>query len=239
MKRIKALIFALGILISTNLSAVTLTPSTFGENIDYGDSGYKEYKIKNDSSEIMRYKMVFSGNEDKFDIQVYPKVVLLEPFEEKKIKVLIKKKENVVVSDGEYKFSAMISPIKVPTLSEKNVTSGEVGINPNVGVAIGLGMYGYVGDLGNPKEDIKISNMLFDKKTKKISFVLNNTMKRSFKLTIAAFENRKDYELKTDIIRIAAGKSEKIEVQVEKLKNVDYVELYDTETDKLIQTIKL
>ena len=239
MKRIKALIFALGILISTNLSAITLTPAVFGENIDYDDSGYKEYKIKNDSPERARYKLNFTKNEDKFDIQVYPKVILLEPYEEKKIKVLIKKRKDVNVPDGEYKFSAVVSPIKVPTLTNTNLGVGEVGVGTNVGVAIGLEMYGYVGDLGNPKNDIKVSNISFDKISKKISFDLNNTMERSFKLTVVAYKNKREYELKTNITRINAGKIQKIEVSMDKLEKVEYIELYNAETDELIQTISL
>ena len=193
MKRIKALIFALGILISTNLSAVGLTPSTFGEVIDYKEGGYKEYKVKNDLPERTRYKLSFTGHEDKFDIQVYPKVLLLEPYEEKVVKVLVKKKKEV--PEGEYKFTTVVNPIKVPTLNEKDILPGKVGVNANVGVAVGIEMIGYVGDLGNPSTDIKISGIKFNKNTKELSFGIKNEMKRSFKMTVVVFQNNATYEI--------------------------------------------
>jgi P pilus assembly chaperone PapD len=237
MKKIKALIFALGILISTNLSAVSLTPSTFGEVIDYEDGGYKEYKIKNDLQERMRYKVNFTGNEDKFDIQVYPKVILLEPYEEKVVKVLVKKK--VDVPDGEYKFTTIISPIKVPVLKEKDISLGEIDIDANLGVNLGVEMYGYVGNLGNPKEDIKFSNIKYDKNKKELVFEIENSMKRSFKLTAVIYETRTKYEVKADIIRIASKNKKEVKVMLDKLEDVKNINFYNAETNESIKEIKL
>lgn len=237
MKRIKALIFALGILISTNLSAVELRPSTFGEVIDYENGGYKEYKIKNDLPERTRYKLNFIGHEDKFDIQVYPKVLLLEPYEEKVVKVLVKKKKEV--AEGEYKFTTIISPIKVPTLKDKNTAPGEVGISVDLGVNVIVEMYGYVGDLGNPKEDIKFSNIGYNKDKKEVVFKLENNMKRSFKLTAVMYENKNKYEIKPDIIRIKGQTNSEVKVLIENLKDVKNIDFYNAETNELIEKVKL
>ena len=236
-KSIKSLIVTLLLCISkVNLLALEITPVSFGQKIDYSDGGYKEYTLTNDSPERVRYKVNFFGeNIDKFDTKVYPEVFILEPFEKRKFKMLIKQKEDMPT--GEYKFLVGFTPIKVPTITKEK--SNEIGLNASLGIALAIEMYGYVGELGNPKTDVKFSNFEFDKSKKELRFDLDNKLERSIKISLVAYKSFREKEEFTDYIRVGKNKKINIKVPLKELDEVKSVKIFNSETEELLYDSKL
>lgn len=219
--------------------SVGIEPTVFGKEISQGNTGYKEYTIKNETEERVRYKIEIHSSleedKDKFNIEVYPKVVLLEPMENKKIKILIKSKK--IVKEGEYQFTMSLAPIKVPVLSKQNENIENISLSGEVGVGLVIGLVGYVGELGNPKEDVKILNVKKD--DKKISFEVENKMKRSLKISARIRKSNTEYEDFSHILRIGKNSKEKIELELKNITSPKSLEIYDIENEIILLKEKL
>ena len=243
MLKFKKLVLGLNLLLSISaMAAVTLSPSTFGEKIDFDNSGYKEYTIKNDSPNRARYKLSFntSSVEDrnKFDINIYPKAILIEPYSEKIVKVVVNKKAKVDIPDGEYKFTAGINPLTIPTLQNEKSVEG-IALQGKAGVSLMVEMTGYVGELGDISKDVKFENIKFNKESKNLSFTFNNNMKRSVKITVIAYKNRNEKETFADYIRVAKETKYKVNIPLKNLDKINYIEFYNSEGGELISKISL
>lgn len=233
LKNIKLMILLMFLVVKMSSFSIGIEPTVFGKEISQGNTGYKEYTIKNETEERVRYKIEIESLEkdrDKFDIEVYPKVVLLEPLENKKIKVLIKSKSTV--KDGEYQFTMGLSPIKVPVLNKQEKDTIDIKLGGEVGVGLAVGLIGYVGDLGNSKEDVQILNI--KNENNKVSFEVDNKMRKSLKINARIRKTNTSYEDFTHILRIDKNSKKKIELELKNIDNPKGIEIYDAESGEIL-----
>lgn len=178
----KKLVLLFSLFLQTLSLAITITPTYFEQDITKSETGYKEYIIKNDSDTKSRNKMSLIPVDEKdneyLDISIYPKVVMLEPYSEKIVKVLIKEKKPL--GKDEYIFNLIAEPITIPTLDKKIETSNSVGIKGELGVGYIFEVVGYKEGYGNIKDNVKIEKVEY--KNEKIELKVTNNMKRSVKL---------------------------------------------------------
>lgn len=125
------------------------------------EGGYREFTIHNDGMKRERYKISLTpiGDEDitKY-LEVYPKVVTIEPMSYKVFKVFGTAKEPL--PKKEYQFSLNFTPIVVPTIKkyEGNAVSGTA----TMGFAPSLEMRAYGGQI-DYENDVKVEGLTFSK----------------------------------------------------------------------------
>ena len=131
-----------------SFSYINISPTTLDKNIKVG--AYQEFTFYNDTTIPFRYKitpMAMTGNKIVKDmskwVEVYPKIVTVNPTESKKFKVYIKADKNA--ETGDYGTFLNIRQMSAPKLKgeeeEQNIGAGMV-----IMVNLNMGIYGYVGD---------------------------------------------------------------------------------------------
>ena len=211
--------------------AMSIGPIYFNQRID-GTGGYQEYEIDNDSFSTKRYKIqVTPDTEDKKLkeqmekwVEVYPKVLTIQPKSVGKVKVLIKAPSNT--KPGEYRFVLAPTPIVIPTLENKKNNSKLAIIGIKAPLNFSMGLNSYVGNLGDIYKDVKIEK-LKDKSGLKIK--VTNDMKREIALDILVTDKKTRYR---DLLKVKAGKT------IEKLyKDGEKLEIKEAPTQLDIKTI--
>ncbi len=210
--------------------SMSIGPIYFNQRID-GEGGYQEYEIDNPSFNTRRYKIrVTAENEDKKLaeemqkwVEVYPKVLTIQPKSSGKVKLLIKAGPNA--KPGEYKFVLSPTPITIPTLENKKSDSKLATVSLRAPIHFSLGLNAYVGNLGDVKKDLKI-----EKTTGKdgIGVKFQNDMQREVALDIVVTDKSRW----RDLIRVEKGKT------FEKLyKNAKKLEIKEAPTQIELKTL--
>lgn len=222
---------------------INLAPSSFDKNI--GKGGYQEFTLYNQTDIPFRYKItpIMMKNNEKADkdmskwVEVYPKIVTVEPQDSQKFKVYIKAPKNSETGDyGAFLNIRQMSAPKVKGEEEKqNLGAGAI-----IMVNLNLGIYGYVGD-EKPKltciEKPKIS--IRDGKSY-LKMKLKNVTNRLVKMKVVVEGGReRNYMLG----EVRAFKGEIVEFDNEILnlgdKKVKKVVITDVETKEVIDSIKI
>lgn len=237
----KIIMLILGFIIQMVSFALNVTPTYFDKQITKEDTGYMEYTIKNDSPEKVRYKINFtpSNKEDmsELDITVYPKVVMLEPYSSKIVKVLVKSKDDL--KKNEYKFQMEYNPIIVPTIGkEKKMKNNEAAIQVEIGMGLVIEMTGFK---LNP-EDTKIDIKNIKIKDGEINFELVNIGELSAK-TYLLLEDSDGKNISFELNRVKAkGRKEfsfKLDKEKINIKHIKEFRIYSQDESKILYEERL
>lgn len=158
----KSILIVIFILFSLNSYSFRLQNIYFNQRIDGENGGYREFYIVNDHLTRQRYRInILSGNLNdgaKF-VEVYPKVITVEPQSKGTVKVFVKMPKES--REGEYDFNLQFQPINIPTLArnKEGVATG----TSNIGISPVIELKGYVGDVDFNKvlkiDDLKIEEV--------------------------------------------------------------------------------
>lgn len=196
----------------------------FNQRMDGKDGGYRELQLVNDTNERQRYKInVLPGSKNdgsKF-INIYPKVVTVEPRTKAPVKIFAN--APVTAKKGLYDFQLEFKPIGIPTLAKAK--EGVITGTSNVNIAPIVEMYGYVGEV-NFQEALRLENIKFTKKEKtmKIEGDISNDSYAVIEFGLLAY-GKDDYLFGGSYVNtIGEVKEKKIEVEIEGVKNSKDIE---------------
>lgn len=217
--------------------ALKFYPLNYDKRIDL-DGGYGEFTLVNTSKEPIRYKLEATNTKKITDISklvtIYPKVLTIEPLEEKSFKVYVK--EDSKLKDGEYSFNLEIKPLKSPNLKE--LKRGTTSQSFEIKQALKLEMFAHVGDLTKPFELSKEKFYEKDGKKKFRSNVKNSTG-RGYELAVGFTDsNNVLLPVLYPVGRLFNGNETVIDVEIpQHAKNIIF---YDYNNIKVLkQTIKI
>ena len=241
-------IMGIAMLVMNMLSfSYTITPTNFDKVIDRGESGYVEYVVENDSANKVRLKMNFNPitDKEKFDIQIYPKVLFLEPYSEKVVKVLVKEKENL--DKPEYKFEMFLSELKIPTVPKENgVKKDTISIGGSVGTQYVYNVMGYSKEAMKEMGAKEIGEFVNTKVVKagkdKIILKVDNKLSRSIRMTAVLYDNRNSV-IGVELPRVSGKSTKDVTIdgkRFSKLKGeIKKIELIENGYKEKIQEIEL
>ncbi|WP_426711467.1 hypothetical protein [Cetobacterium sp. SF1] len=228
------------ILCRLSFAYINISPTSFDKNIGVG--AYQEFTLYNNTKIPIRYKITPKDMNDKKVgnmtnwIEVYPKIVTINPLEEKTFKVYVKSPKNE--KTGDYGAFLNIKQISAPKLKSdsKNVISSGLTVMTN----LNMGLYGYVGE-NNPKIEIKNVKTYTKNNQNYINFDLNNNTDRLVRVIVDVEGSNKGYY---PIGEYRAFKNEELDVNQEiknlkSLKNATKLIIRDKETNNILKTIKL
>lgn len=156
----KIILITLFAIFSVSSYAFKIDHITFNQRMDSEDGGYSESTVYNTSLHRRRYKInILKGdiNDGSSYIQVYPRILTLEPKSKGIIKIFAKAPRASKI--GEYNFKLQFQPISIPTLTKAK--NGEISGTSNVTISPVIPMKGYIGEINFTKaikfEDIKVT----------------------------------------------------------------------------------
>lgn len=214
-------------------------------NIDFDQridkNGYQEYKLYNDSTKRVRYK-VFLKDTGKLKVskalEIYPKVITIEPKDYAVLKIF--GKGGIELPKEEHQFILSFKPIIIPTLSKASEKKNTVSGSAIVPLAPDIKMSGYVGE-------IDFSKSLF---VRDINFYKNNkgNLVANLKLENKAYagvsvalgftnSERNIFESKA-IGRIEKNSVINVEVELKTFKNdkdIKYIEFYNSSLGTIVE----
>lgn len=220
---------------------INLSPSTLDKNI--GKGAYEEYTLWNETSIPFRYKITpvaMTENNKVKDmskwVEVYPKIVTVNPQESQKFKVYIKAPKDSLT--GDYGTFLNIRQMSAPKIKgEKEQQS--LGAGMIIMVNVNLGIYGYVGD-ENPQ--LNCTEPLVYKKDNKsyLKMKVENKTNRLVKVKVEV-EGKKGYIYPIGDVRAFKGELLGFDHEIKNLKDMKAkkVILTDVETGKIIKEIKI
>ena len=161
MKKSKKLILTGIFLLSSVLSySFKMHNTVFNERIDGVEGGYREFYVQNETIVKQRYRIkVLKGDVADISsaIEVYPKILTIEPKSEGILKVFAKTTKEL--EKREYDFKLQFQPINIPTLTKAK--DGKIKGTSSAGISPVIGLKGYAGEADYEKnirfEDIKIT----------------------------------------------------------------------------------
>lgn len=240
MKQTLLLLF-ISIFFSKNLYSVAfkVSPVYFNKRIDNND-GYQEFTYTNVGEYPKRYKIEVVPNKGQIEgmekwVEIYPKILTVPAKSESTVKILIKAPKGV--PEGDYSFVLIPKPLKLPILGEKN---GEISLAPSVEVAVNLEFKGFVGELGNPSEKIKLLKAIKNKDSNgkiKLEISLKNELQREIPLRIEATSKSGKTKIYNLIGRASPGETLNKNIDITKYKNIDeinIIKVYDAAYNKVI-----
>ncbi|MGL5355624.1 MAG: hypothetical protein ACRDAQ_03600 [Cetobacterium sp.] len=158
MKKFLVIIYLLVMNISYSFK---LDGINFNQRIDSPEGGYREMTLKNKSLVRTRYKINILDSDISKYIEVYPKIVTVEPQSEETIKLYIKAPSNL--AKKEYDFALQFRSINIPTLA-KNTKGAIAGVG-NISISPVVWMKAYAGDI-DFNEAIRFENIKVTKAEK-------------------------------------------------------------------------
>ena len=223
-----------------SFSYINLAPTTLDKNIKVG--AYQEFNLYNNTTIPFRYKItpVSMGEKDNIMdmskwVEVYPKIVTVNPTESKKFKVYIKAPKNS--KEGDYGTFLNIRQMSAPKLDgqkDKNIGAGMV-----VMVNVNMGLYGYVGD---EKPTIEPTTPTVYQKNNKtfLKMKVANKTNRLVRLKIEV-EGRKDYIYSIGETRAFKGQTLVFDHEIKNIgsEKAKKIIITDVETKKVIKEIKI
>lgn len=204
MSKLKSLIIMLFMLISSLGFSFELQGIDFNQRIDGEEGGYREFTLVNRYKEKQRYRINVLKGKKELDaseyIDVYPKVVTIDPLDKATFKVFAKAPSTL--NKGLYSFQLQFVPIGIPKLAKAkdNMVSGI----STIAIAPIVNMYGYVGEI-NFQEKLRIENIEFKKNSPKddvkLSGTLYNDSYTPIEICIIAY-GKNDYYLSSKYITV-------------------------------------
>ena len=223
-----------------SFSYINLAPTTLDKNIKAG--AYQEFNLYNDTTIPFRYKITpvaMTDNELVKDmskwVEVYPKIVTVNPTESKKFKVYVKADKNAETGDyGTFLNIRQMSAPKLKGEEEQNIGAGMV-----IMVNLNMGIYGYVGEK-EPK--IETTEPTVYKKGEKsfLKMKLANKTNRLVRLKIEV-EGKRNYFYTIGETRAFKGQTLEFDHEINRIgkSKASKVIITDVETDKVIKEIKI
>lgn len=224
-----------------SFSYINISPTTLDKNIKVG--AYQEFTFYNDTTIPFRYKITpvaMTGNKLVKDmskwVEVYPKIVTVNPTESKKFKVYIKADKNAEA--GDYGTFLNIRQMSAPKLKgeeeDQNIGAGMV-----IMVNLNMGIYGYVGDK-EPKIETTEPNVYKKDGKSFLKMKLNNKTNRLIRVKVEA-EGNKNYFYTVGETRAFKGQTLTFDHEIKSLGNnkVNKIVITDVETRKVIKEIKI
>lgn len=225
--------------------AFEIDSTAFEQRIDGG--GYREFSLNNRSEKTVRYKIEIK--EDERDgkqkdmskwVEVYPKVMTIPPLQKRVLKVFAK--SPLETPKGEYGFRLIITPLNVPTLSEKQ---GKIQVNSSIDFIPVIYMYGHVGDPEFEK-NIELENSQFtvDKKTERVVYsgVVRNKSFAGIELGIKFLTTNSTVVEGKYLGRIRRNSEKLVDIFLSKdfiPKKIKRIVIYDAVSLKKIKQIEL
>lgn len=237
----KFLLFILLVVFSFSSFAFEIDSTTFDQRIDTG--GYKEYKIKNNSNQTIRYKIdVTNPDSGKADmskwIKIYPKVMNIPPLQEGILKIYAQSPKEA--SKGEYYFNLLIKPLVIPKVYKLD---GKINGTSTISFVPVLELSGYVGD---PQflETISFNNSNITNYKNGVKFIaeISNKSFASIQLGLKFMGVNNSYLDGKWVGSIESNSDKKIEVLLKTIKNksdIKEIILYNAETLENIKTVKI
>lgn len=230
------------ILIITKLSFgyINISPTSFDKNI--GKGAYQEFTLYNNTSIPVRYRIESTkiSNDNVYSmeewVEIYPKVITLNPAEEKTFKVYIKSKG--VAKEGDYGAFLNIKQISAPKLNDKK--SSDIGAGMIVMTNLNMGLYGYI---GAEKLNLELLNPKLTKEGEKIYLKteITNKTNRLGRIKIEVKTDKNRY-YSVGEMRVMKNQTLILDNEVKNLKSTDKVKeivILDVETKNILQTIKI
>ena len=224
-----------------SFSYINISPTTLDKNIKVG--AYQEFTFYNDTTIPFRYKITPVAMKDNKIVkdmskwvEVYPKIVTVNPTESKKFKVYIKADKNAEA--GDYGTFLNIRQMSAPKLKgeeeEQNIGAGMV-----IMVNLNMGIYGYVGDK-EPKIETTEPNVYKKDGKSFLKMKLNNKTNRLIRVKVEA-EGNKNYFYTVGETRAFKGQTLTFDHEIKSLGNnkVNKIVITDVETRKVIKEIKI
>lgn len=230
------------ILLSLNIFAyINISPTTLDKNIGVG--AYEEFTLYNNTSVPYRYKITPIAMEgqnikDMSEwVEVYPKVVTVYPTEGQKFKVYIKAPKGT--SEGDYGVFLNIRQMSAPKLEGDN--QEDVAVGMVVMTNLNMGIYGYVGDKNPNISIVSEPKIYFNQDKQFLKMEIHNKTNRLVRMKIEAKVGNKEYypigetRAMTNQILILDNQIS----MIPKNKKAKEIIITDTETKKIIKTIKV
>ena len=223
-----------------SFSYINISPTTLDKNIKAG--AYQEFTFYNDTTIPFRYKITPVAMDKKNNIkdmskwvEVYPKIVTVNPTESKKFKVYVKADKNAETGDyGAFLNIRQMSAPKLKGEEEQNIGAGMV-----VMVNLNIGIYGYVGDR-EPK--IETTEPSIYKKGEKsfLKMKLENKTNRLIRIKVEV-EGKRNYFYTVGETRAFKNQTLVFDHEIKGLgeKKASKIIVTDMETRKVIKEIKI
>ncbi|MBC2857006.1 hypothetical protein H3N56_11235 [Cetobacterium sp. 2A] len=217
--------------------ALKFYPLNYDKRID-DNGGYGEFTLVNTSKEPIRYKIEAKKTGKTTDISdlvtIYPKILTVEPLEEKSFKVYVNSDSSLV--DGEYSFLLGVKPLKSPSLKENKI--GKTSSTFEIKQALELEIFAYVGDLNKKFE---LSNQKFYEKDglRKFKSNVKNSTGRGYELAVGFTDsNNVLLPVLYPVGRLFNGNETVIDVEIpQHAKNIIF---YDYNNNKVLnQNVKI
>lgn len=224
-----------------SFSYINISPTTLDKNIKVG--AYQEFTFYNDTTIPFRYKITpvaMTGNKLVKDmskwVEVYPKIVTVNPTESKKFKVYVKADKNAETGDyGTFLNIRQMSAPKLKEEEEQNIGAGMV-----VMVNLNMGIYGYVGD-EVPTVEVVEKPQIYKKDGKSfLKMKLANKTNRLARIKVEV-EGKRKYFYPIGESRVFKGETLVYDNEIKNLgdSKASKIIISDTETKKVLKEIKL
>lgn len=238
-RKISFLLFFI-LMVVNSFAYINISPTTLDKNIKVG--AYQEFSLYNGTTIPFRYKITpvaMENNEKVIDmskwIEVYPKIVTVNPTESKKFKVYIKAAPKS--AEGDYGAFLNIRQMSVPKI--KGETDSNIGAGAIIMVNVNMGIYGYVGDK-NPTIETTVPEIYKKDGKSFLKMKLVNKTNRLVRVKIEA-EGEKNYFYSVGETRAFKGETLVFDHEIKNLKDNKARKLIitDVETEKIIKKIRL
>lgn len=242
----KCLSICLFSILSLNSYSFKLQNIYFNQRMDGENGGYREFYITNDHLTRQRYKVnVLPGslNNGANFIEIYPKVITIEPKSKGTVKVFAKVPQTT--KNGEYSFNLQFQPINIPTLAKNK--EGVAAGTSNINIAPVIELKGYVGEV-KFDEVLKLKDVKVEKNNNKgivVNAILSNDSYASIDFGTEAYGSN-DFLYGSSYVGNVLGntKDKKIQLSfpmIENPKDLKKIVFYRTpsNTREVIKEIKL
>ena len=210
------------LLVSLSAFGFKIDDITFDQSLN---SGYREYKVYNDSNKKIRYKVnVSNGKNEKVDVskmvKVYPKVLSIEPRSFAILKVFGNSKEKL--EKREYVFNLGFTPVIVPTI-KKDKDKDKISGSTFIRLAPQIEMAGYGGNIDWSKSfevkglDLKKSS---DEKSLEGTITVENKAYSGLSVGIKLYDEHMNTMDSVSLGRVAKEKVSTIKIKINNFKNV-------------------
>ena len=229
------------LMVVNSFAYINISPTTMDKNIKVG--AYEEFSLFNDTTIPFRYKITpvaMTENKKVQDmskwVEVYPKIVTVNPTESKKFKVYIKADKNA--PEGDYGTFLNIRQMSAPKL--KGQATESIGAGMVVMVNLNMGIYGYVGD-EVPTVEVVEKPQIYKKDGKSfLKMKLANKTNRLARIKVEV-EGKRKYFYPIGESRVFKGETLVYDNEIKNLgdSKASKIIISDTETKKVLKEIKL
>ncbi|MGL4935575.1 MAG: hypothetical protein ACRC51_08860 [Cetobacterium sp.] len=214
----KKIVIVLYMLMITLSYAFRVDGVNYNQRMDGPDGGYHEMTVRNNSLNRTRYRINILESEISKYVEVYPKVVTINPKDRQILKIYVK--APVGLEKKEYDLGLQFQAINIPTLSKS--LEGRVVGTANISIAPTVWMKGYIGEIDFSEaikvEDIKVSGNSTD--GTKLTAKISNDSYASIDFNVAAYGAGNYLYDSAMVSRLAKNtKNTEVELKFPKIKN--------------------